>query len=134
MTMGLALKACVAWLTLVVFAILNGAFRDKILAPLLGVNVALPISGITLSILVFLVSFFAIPYFGKNPAATFIFIGIQWVIMTLLFEFLFAHFVVGKSWQALLQVFSVTKGDLFLLVLISSLFAPYITAKTRGIL
>jgi hypothetical protein len=54
--------------------------------------------------------------------------------MTLLFEFLFGHYVASKSWQDLLQVFNVLKGDLFLVVLVVSLFAPCLAARKRGLL
>lgn len=45
-------KSFLTWLFLIPLAILNGLFRDKVLAPLLGVTWALPISGILLCSLV----------------------------------------------------------------------------------
>jgi hypothetical protein len=44
--------------------------------------------GITLSVLVFLTARAAAPFFGGNSARTCVSIGLQWVLMTLLFEFL----------------------------------------------
>ena len=117
---------------MVVFAIANGIFRDKILVPNIGHSIALPLSGITLSVLVFLIAYFSVPFFGKNSGTTFLLIGLQWVLMTLFFEFIFGHYAAGKSWKILLQVFNIFKGDLFVIVLLVSLLSPYIAAKLRG--
>ena len=134
MTTNLAIKAGSIWVIIVVFAIANGIFREKLLVPNIGQAIALPMSGITLSILVFLIAYFSIPVFGKNSGTTFIFLGLQWVLMTILFEFIFGHYVSGKSWKVLLQVFNILKGDLFVFVLLVSLLSPYFAAKLRGFL
>jgi len=59
-------------------------------------------------------------------------IGLLWLVLTLLFEFIFGHFVAGKSWQDIAQVFNVKKGDLFLLVLVVTAISPWLAAKIRG--
>ena len=70
--------------------------------------------------------------FGRG--AVFFCIGLQWVVMTLLFEFIFGHYVTGKSWSALFQVFNIMQGDLFILILLVTLISPYLAAKIRGLL
>jgi len=132
MSMRLILKASGVWLLMMIVAITNGLVRDSLLVPLLGQQLALPVSGISLSVLEFLVACLCAPYFGRNTASTFIAIGIQWVLMTLVFEFGFGHYVLGKSWHVLLQVFNVSRGDLFVLVLLTSLVSPYAAASVRG--
>jgi hypothetical protein len=129
---NLVFKAGAIWLILVFFAIVNGIFRERILAPHLGQDIALPVSGITLSALVFMVAYFSSPLFGRNTGKTFILIGAQWVLMTLLFEFIFGHYVAGKPWKTLFQIFNMLKGDLFILVLLVSLLSPYLVSKIRG--
>ncbi|MEW6326893.1 MAG: hypothetical protein AB1487_04780 [Thermodesulfobacteriota bacterium] len=134
MTIKLALKASGIWLIMVVMAIVNGVFREKVLLPNLGQNIALPLSGTMLSFFIFLIAYLAAPYFGKNDGITFIFIGLQWVSMTLLFEFLFGHYVSGKSWREIFQVFNILKGNLFIFALVISLGSPFFAAKLRGFL
>ena len=134
MTFNLVLKASLIWLLVVVIAIANGVFREQILVPGLGMQAALPLSGISLSVLVLIVTYFSIPFFGRHPASSFLVIGLQWLLMTLAFEFLFGHYVIGKSWQDLIQVFNIARGDLFLLVLLVSLLGPYLMARLRGML
>lgn len=129
--MRLILKASAVWLLMMIVAITNGLARDTLLVPVLGQQLALSVSGISLSVLVFLVTCLCVPFLGRNTASAFIAIGLQWVLMTLVFEFGFGHYVMGKSWYALLQVFNVLQGDLFVLVLLTSLVSPYAAAAVR---
>lgn len=131
MSFYLSLKATMIWCIIVVFAIANGIFRESFLELYLEESIALPISGITLSIIIFTITFLSFKLIEKNRPLIYLYIGIQWVVMTLLFEFLFGHFVMKKSWQELLQVFHVFEGNLFLLALLTSLFSPIIVSRIR---
>ena len=127
-------KAIGIWLAIVVVAILNGVFREKILTPTVGANISLPLSGILLSAMTFLVTLTFISFIGSFESKVYIFIGIFWVALTLSFEFLFGHYVVGKSWKEIIQVFNILKGDLFIVVLFISAISPWAAAKLRGII
>lgn len=129
---SLVIKAAGVWLLLVVAAILNAAFREMVFLPLLGIEAALPLSGISLSILIFFITLAVIPVFGKTSTASYVFIGLLWVCMTVAFEFVFGHWGTGKSWQDIFQVFNVMKGDLFVLVLFTSAVSPWVAARLRG--
>jgi len=132
MTVPIFLKASIVWFVIAIFAILNGIFRESVLISNVGPNMALPVSGITLSIIVFIVTYLSLPLFGKHHALTYFFIGLQWVFMTLLFEFFFGHYMMEKSWSDILQVFNIMKGNLFIIVLIVSLVSPILVAKIKG--
>lgn len=112
------------WLLIAVLAVLNGFLREAILQPLLGTRLALPVSGVVLALIVLIVTFVCFRWL----AGPYWLIGIQWVVMTLLFEFGFGHYVAGKSWPELLQTFNMLRGDLFVLVLLVSLIAPRLVA------
>jgi hypothetical protein len=51
-------------------------------------------------------------------------IGALWVVLTVSFEFIFSHYVVGHSWNALLADYNIFKGRVWSLVLLASFFAP----------
>ena len=127
-------KATGLWLVIVIAAILNGIFRDSVLVPTIGANLALPLSGILLSILVFIITLAFISFFDSTEPKVYICIGLFWVLLTLSFEFLFGHYVIGKSWLEILQVLNILKGELFLLVLFVSAVSPWLAAKVRGII
>ena len=127
------LKATGIWLLIVIAAIINGVIREKLIVPMAGIETALPLSGITLSIIIFLISLVSVPFIGAMESKTFLTIGVLWVLLTLSFEFLFGHYIVGKSWKEIMQVFNMQKGDLFIVVLFVTALSPWVAAKLRGI-
>jgi hypothetical protein len=131
---GFLLKATGIWLVIVVAAIANGILREKVMVFLVGADVALPLSGVLLSILVLLVAFVLIPVLKSSDPKTYAGAGVLWVVLTLSFEFLFGHYAVGKSWQEMLQVFNPQQGELFIVVLAVTAVAPWVAARARRIL
>ena len=127
------IKSLGIWLVIVIVAIINGVAREKILTPLIGSSFSLPLSGITLSVLVLVVTYFTIPFIGEVKTGSYLYIGLLWVILTLSFEYLFGHYVTGKPWYEINQVFNILKGNLFILVLIVSAVSPWVAAKLKGL-
>ena len=130
---SILLKGTGIWLVIVIAAILNGTFREKVLVPAIGSSMALPLSGMLLALLVFLVAYMLISSIGSSETKTYILLGLLWVLLTLSFEFLFGHFVAGKSWHEILQIFNLKKGDLFTVVLAITGLSPWLAAKLRDI-
>ena len=126
------LKASALWFVIALLAIANGLFRESLLVPNFGQSMALPVSGMLLSLIVFIVTYLSFTLFGKHNNAAYFLIGVQWVLMTLSFEFLFGHYMMGKSWSEILHVFNIMKGNLFSIVLIVSLLSPLLVAKIKG--
>jgi len=54
-------KAIAIWLVIVIMAIANAVLREKILNPAIGSALALPLSGLLLSAIVFLIAFIGYP-------------------------------------------------------------------------
>ena len=125
------LKSTGIWFVIVIAAVLNGLLREKVLVPSIGGELALPASGIILSALVFSIAFVFVPFIGAIEARTYVLVGFWWVVLTLAFEFLFGHFVMGKSWQEIVQVFNIKKGDVFIVVLIVTAVSPWLAARIR---
>ena len=119
---------------MVIAAILNGLFREEVLIPELGSSKALLLSGIFLSLFVLVIIAVSIGIFGKHKSKEYFMIGGFWVIMTLIFELGLGFIVRGKSFEEVIQIFNVFRGNLFILVLITSFFALWITAKLRKII
>lgn len=128
----LLVKIILVWLVLVVCAILNGAIREKVLDRYFGEGIALPISGISLSTLVFLVTYVSIDFFIGLPAGQYFYMGLSWVLLTLAFEYGFGHYVQGKSWSELNGIFNVSHGNFFSLVLLVTAVAPLASALIKG--
>jgi hypothetical protein len=128
------MKAVGIWLVMLCAAMVNGVLREKILTPRLGIQVALPLSGLLLSALVFGITLFFIPFIGQVETSIYVCIGFMWVFMTLTFEIGLGHYVGGKPWTDVFQVFNLRKGDLFSLALVISMISPWLAAKIRGFL
>lgn len=128
------LKGVAIWVLLLVVAILNAAVRDKLLAPLLGQEIALPLSGILLSILVFLITLALIPLLGTGTTASIHYwlVGLMWLLLTIVFDFTFGHYFMRKRWSQLIEIYSVSTGNLWVLVLLVTTISPYVAAKCRG--
>ena len=126
------LRAAGVWGLFVVLAILNAAFRETVLGPLIGHPVALPLSGFLFSILIFLVTLALIPKLSRPSTLPYWAIGGAWVLLTLAFEFIFGHFVMGKAWGEILEIFNVCQGNLMSLVLIAVAVSPYLAWRLRS--
>ena len=127
------LKATGIWLVLVLMAMINGLIREKVITPIIGPQISLPVSGVILSILIFMISYFLIPLIREKNRQVFIYIGLYWVALTLSFEYLLGYFIMGKSWTEINQVFAITHGNLFIIVLLISAVSPWLVAKIKGI-
>lgn len=128
------LKAFGIWLLLVVLAILNGALREKLLVPLFGRQAALPLSGLSLALLIFLVTWLLLPALSPLDTSGYWAIGGLWASLTVLFEFLFGHYAADKSWRELLASYDLRTGNLWPLVLLVTALAPYLAARLHGFL
>jgi hypothetical protein len=108
----------VAWVGASVLGIVNGAIRELAYKDRVGDSKANRISAATLIALLALY-FRALqrrwPLATRQDAMS---IGAIWVALTVLFEFGFGHYVVGDSWEELLENYDVTEGNLWVLVLL----------------
>jgi len=128
------LKLIVVWLVMVIAAIANGIFREKVLNKTLGDAKALPISGVILAMLIAGVIYQAVDLFVSDSFTVYLWIGISWVSLTLIFEYGFGHFVRGMKLSEINKVFHINKGNLFILVLLITLISPVIFAYAKGFL
>ena len=130
MQVGLLLYTLGLWAVLVVFAIVNGVFRQSVLLPRLGQTIGRALSSIILSVLILTVSYvFLMCTDVAGSDADLWFMGVVWLSLTVLFEFGFGHFLMKRSWSALLEDYDVFKGRIWVLVLIVTLMAPYLMGQ-----
>jgi hypothetical protein len=61
-------------------------------------------------------------------------IGATWLALTLAFEFLAGHYLFGKPWRQLLADYNILRGRIWVLVLVTTAIAPWLMARTRGLL
>lgn len=118
------LKWILAWLPMVLIAIANGAARDlgygRSLSELPAQQIS-TLSGIVLfGIFIWFIVRALQPASLRHAAA----IGLLWLGMTLAFEFLFGHYIAGKSWSLLLADYDLAAGRLWPLIPLWVALAP----------
>ena len=131
MTINIAFKAFIVWLGILLLAVINGIIRETLFIPELGKSLGLIFSGVLLSLFIFLMTYFTLPWFGKIKLFNYLYIGIAWICLTLVFEFTFG-LLQGKSWSELFDAYLFKDGNIWPIVLLITTLSPYLSAKIRG--
>ena len=123
------LKSLIIWFCFIPVAILNGGLREYVLAKAIGAEWALPVSGITLSVCIFLITWLLLPRIIKAFTTKDCWlIGIGWALLTIVFEFV-AGLAGGNTASELLAAYNPLSGNLWLLVLATTLLSPIIVKR-----
>ena len=117
------------WLLIIPLAILNGGFRENVLTKL-GL-IALPVSGIILSICIFLVAYLLIPKIKNCKSTDYIIMGVEWFLLTNLFD-LSMILSEGGSFADLLNSYNFFTGNLWILVVLTTLISPIVVSKIKN--
>jgi hypothetical protein len=101
-----------SWFGLAILAILNGALREKVYGRFLGELSAHQLSsfigiGLFTSYIWVLTGVCRIESSGQALV-----IGAVWLVMTILFEFGFGHYIMGHPWSRLWHDYNLFKGRL----------------------
>lgn len=119
-------KYLLAWLGLPVIGIVNGTIRQFLYRDALGDLTAHQLSTVT-GILLFGLYIWLLSRWWPLPSArAAITVGLLWLALTIGFEFIFGHYVVGNSWERLLADYNLLAGRVWVLVLIWITIAPYV--------
>jgi hypothetical protein len=125
-------KAILVWAAILIVALCNGALRDLVLADALGQVVARFLSGIILCFMIVAAAALATPWFGRITQQSRWMIGGLWLALTFGFEVIVGY-AQHQSWQRLLDAYTLQGGNLWPLVLLSTLIAPWVGARIRGV-
>ncbi|MHB8971607.1 MAG: hypothetical protein ACYC3X_18580 [Pirellulaceae bacterium] len=121
------------WLILIAAEILHGIVRGMFLVPYVGPFRSSQIGVFTGSLIIFAIALAFVRWIGASRSSQLLGIGVLWLILTLAFEFLFGHFVVGASWERLASDYNVLQGGLLAFGMVFLAFSPWIAGKRRGV-
>ena len=114
-------------------AILNGGLREYVLVRLVGEETALPVSGILLSVFIFLVTWLLLPHLAKGCGMKDCWaIGFCWVLLTVAFESA-AGIAGGSTVTEILAAYNPLTGNLWVLVLAATMLSPALLKVLRRI-
>lgn len=125
-------KYLIGWLPLVVIGILNGVIRGTVYEKYVGDLTAHQISTLTGIILMGCYIWWLTGKWEIVSSSQAIIIGMIWLDLTIAFEFLFGHYIVGHPWSRLLYDYNLLEGRIWVLVLIWIAIAPFVFYKIRS--
>ena len=118
-----------AWLGLAALGVANGIVREVAYVDTVGDHAAHQLSTFTLIAMIAGYTWWLQRRWPLISTADAVRIGVLWVVMTVAFEFGFGHYVDGASWSALLADYDITRGNLWILVLLTICVAPVFTRR-----
>jgi hypothetical protein len=117
------------WFAFPFVGIFNGTLRELTYKKFVGDLPAHQISTATGIILFGIVFYFIFNKWKIESLKNAIWIGVIWLVLTILFEFGFGHYVMGNSWEKLFHDYNLTEGRVWSLFLIWTLVAPVVFYK-----
>ena len=119
------LLAFILWLGMALFAIANGYMGNTYITPRLGNYGNHLYKTLSFVPVIFLFAgFYALQTRGELWLTSAWFVSCFWISLTILFEFVFGHYVLGNSWEVLIADYRIWQGRLWLLILLSDAIAP----------
>ncbi|MCE7986980.1 MAG: hypothetical protein DYG89_37885 [Caldilinea sp. CFX5] len=116
-------KYGLAWLPIVLLAIVNGGLH-RLYEPALGELPAHQLSVLILILLLAVYTWLIVRVWTPHSVEQALGGGVLWMVLTVAFEFLFGHYVVGDSWSKLLYDYNLLAGRLWLFVPLWQAIAP----------
>jgi hypothetical protein len=124
-------KAFLVWLGFLAVAIATAIIRDKFMVPVLGALLGKAIGTLLVGAIIFGLIYASIGKLQATTQVSLFKLGIFWTVLTVAFECLFGHYVMGLTWESIWAEYNVFQGRLWPLVLIVTLFGPLFAKKIR---
>jgi len=124
-------KYILAWFPMIFIAIANGIFREKFLAGRFSELQAHQLSTVSMIVLFGVYVWILLRTWPPMSTIETIYIGLLWLFFTVIFEFLFGHFIAGHSWNKLFHDYNILAGRVWILVLIWISIAPYVIYRIQ---
>ena len=115
-----------AWFTMMAVVMANGVLRDMTYGKLHHGLLANGFYCLSSIILLGVVMYLYLRHWSLNSEPQALYLGSFWMMQTMIFKFLFSHYVGGHSWKELLANYDIAHGHLWPLVLLWVLIAPYL--------
>lgn len=122
------LRYLLFWFPMIVLAVINGTARDLWYKNYVGELAGRQISTFTLILLFAIYIGFVVKRYPPASATQAIYVGVLWLILTLIFEFGLGY-MSGKTWPQMFEDYNLLKGRLWVLIPVWVGVAPYIFYK-----
>ena len=126
----MVLRGLAIWVVLLVTAVLLASFREGVLTPRVGASGS-HLLGTALAVAVMATIIgMTLPWVVPGLEDRHLWaLGAGWTLLTVAFEFLFGHYVMGHPWSRLIHDYNLLAGRVWALVLLTTLFAPIVLGR-----
>lgn len=118
------LRYTLAWLPMVVLAVMNGALRDFTYGKVMSELLAHQLSSVTLILIFGAYVWLLSSRWPLSSSHQSIVIGFIWLVLTILFEIGMGRFLMHQSWAQMLQAYNILAGNFWPLVLLAVAIMP----------
>jgi len=125
------LNSLAGWFVMLLLSVANGAIRDFTYGRHMDELTAHQISTGSSVVLLGISIWGYVRICPPSSSSQALWLGLQWMLFTVAFEFLFFHYVGGHSWPELLSNYDVLSGRVWVLVLAWVATAPYLFFRTQ---
>ncbi|WP_287582854.1 hypothetical protein [Candidatus Borrarchaeum sp.] len=122
------------WVLLLFLAISNALIRESVYAPIVGSYGGHVISTIIAILYTLIITYLFVVYLRADVTRIdLLLIGAFWLIITILFEFSFGHYVMGHPWSYLFADYNILKGRVWSVYLFVVFTAPSLWGFFLGV-
>jgi hypothetical protein len=124
-------KACYWWLGFMAVTSAGALIRKKFLTAMVGQVEGRALDTMVVSAIIFaLICAYVSRLDGATPGSL-VRLGIFWTVLTILFDYIFSHYVLGVAWEFIGINYNIAQGRLWPLELLVILFGPLFAGKIR---
>lgn len=127
-----SLRALTVWFLIIFAESIHGMLRQIFLAPLVGDFPARLLAVFTAMLVIFLITYIFIRWIAAPTQKSLLSIGLIWVVLTVLFEFILGFLILGYTWERMFEDYDISRGGLMGFGLLFMFFAPYLADKLRN--
>ena len=125
-------KTFVSWIPGIPIAIFNGILRESWYTQFLNELHAHQLSALSFMLLFGIYVWLILDWLKLSSSKEALLLGLLWVVLTVAFEFLFGHFVMGNEWSTLLHDYNLIAGRVWVMVLVWIAIAPIMIFGLKG--
>lgn len=130
--MKIVMVYAACWLGMVMLAIFNGVIRERVYGQFMREPAAHQLSTFVGLVLFGVYIWVVTGLFTIETSRQALLLGTMWLIMTVVFEFGFGHYIMKHSWSKLFHDYNIFEGRIWVLVLIWTAVAPYLFYRLRS--
>ena len=124
-------KHLASWIPGMPIAIVNGLLRNSLYMRFLTELHAHQLSAMSFIVLFGIYVFLILKWLKLSSPPEALRLGLTWLVLTVGFEFVFGHFVMGHSWASLVHDYNILAGRVWVLVLSWIAAAPSIFYRVQ---